>query len=282
MRMGLEDCTACARRHERPANSKCSYIKAALTKCEALGAPAVDYMLHLPDIDSLPVEGEAGEAIEGGILRALQSSESEFVKLLIHENEESCRLLEVSKVQMDAMIKEMQELMQHYLRREKMAAHRSTPASLATRQWWNVVAQPSQLWLLSCFPKLLRLDFTIHICYLRLTPLSIMRSSLSVHLIGEDLIFNLGFLTWICMEWHLQAEVALPLEEHQRWRPRIGDSRERRYPRLLRVSTRAGGHLIHACHGRRCTQGYKTIGLWASRASGLCLPRRNVSVWFMI
>ena len=39
-----------------------------------------------------------------------RSSEGEFINLLFHENEESRRLLEISKLQMDPKMKQMQDL----------------------------------------------------------------------------------------------------------------------------------------------------------------------------
>ena len=108
--MGVADCTACTRRHDWPVNSKCLYVKAALQKCVLLGAPHVDFMLHLPEIGALPEEGEVegeDDHAAAGLRRPL---EGDIIRLLIRENEESRRLLEVSQTQMDAMLKQMQEL----------------------------------------------------------------------------------------------------------------------------------------------------------------------------
>ena len=95
--MGVADCNACSRKHERLVNSKCLYVKAALQKCVTLGASHMDFMFHLPDIGALPEVGEGEEEGDHAAAKTRRPSEGDIIRLLIHENEESRRLLEVSK-----------------------------------------------------------------------------------------------------------------------------------------------------------------------------------------
>ena len=48
--MSFADCNTCVRRHKRPVNTKCEYVKVAIEKAVSLGLKASDYMLHLPDL----------------------------------------------------------------------------------------------------------------------------------------------------------------------------------------------------------------------------------------
>ena len=48
--MAFASCTTCQRRHKRPINSKCEYMKAATEKCKELGLPSTDYVYYLPEL----------------------------------------------------------------------------------------------------------------------------------------------------------------------------------------------------------------------------------------
>ena len=47
-----EECTACIRKHKRPYNSRCRYMKLAVEKCVELRCPTSDYRLYMPDLDT--------------------------------------------------------------------------------------------------------------------------------------------------------------------------------------------------------------------------------------
>ena len=53
LNMPVVSCNACNRKHERPINSKCLYVKAALLNCRRLGASTDDFAFYLPEIGGL-------------------------------------------------------------------------------------------------------------------------------------------------------------------------------------------------------------------------------------
>ena len=56
--MGLVSCTGCDRKHDRPVNSRCPYLKSAIAKCVVLGVSSDDYKFYLPEIGSLDIDSE--------------------------------------------------------------------------------------------------------------------------------------------------------------------------------------------------------------------------------
>ena len=104
--MALVSCNACDRRHERPINSKCIYLKAAISKCAELGVSRDDYRLHLPDIME-PVTGGAGTP---KYTHAAFPLLAEDVLALLQDNAECKRQLAETKHQLDTIITRLDNL----------------------------------------------------------------------------------------------------------------------------------------------------------------------------
>ena len=48
----------CDRKHDRPVNSRCPYLKSTIAKCVEFGVSSDNYKLYLPEIGSLDIESE--------------------------------------------------------------------------------------------------------------------------------------------------------------------------------------------------------------------------------
>ena len=104
--MALLSCTGCNRKHDRPINSRCSYMKLALVRCKELGVSPDNYRLHLPDLD-----------VAASVLPAMASPSKqsfnlspEDVKALLTDNAECKRQVQETNRQMGVLIQQMSEL----------------------------------------------------------------------------------------------------------------------------------------------------------------------------
>ena len=107
-RMAVAQCNACDRKHERPVNSKCSYMAAALGHCKSAGIELEKYRLYLP-----PVGDIAGQGVEQTVSTpsspAFSFSPSD-VKALLLDNEEARQQAAETQRQLAEVIKQMSDL----------------------------------------------------------------------------------------------------------------------------------------------------------------------------
>ena len=114
--MSFADCTACVRRHKRPANTKCEYAKVAVEKCVSLGLKSSDYMLHLPDLLPEDMDPKAGRRPSKPDLSTVHESPStgkidnELIARLVSESVHSRKLLESSQGQVERMMAQLLDM----------------------------------------------------------------------------------------------------------------------------------------------------------------------------
>ena len=106
--MALVSCNACNRRHERPVNSKCIYLKAAVSRCLHLGVSTDNYKHYLPDIGSLP--GTNDMDTTGNTPFPLLA---EDVLALLQNNAECKKRLADTQCQLDQVLHRLDSLVIH-------------------------------------------------------------------------------------------------------------------------------------------------------------------------
>ena len=109
--MSFADCNACVRRHRRPVNTKCEYLKVAVEKCVSLGFKSSDYMLHLPELLPEDVDPKmAGAQTKGDTIHSQGVVDNDLVAQLVAESVQSRKLLESSQSQVERMMAQLLDL----------------------------------------------------------------------------------------------------------------------------------------------------------------------------
>ena len=120
--MSFAQCTACLRKHKRPVNSRCEYLKADVQRCAELGLSSSECINYLPELmeedidpsDKMAGKVDNGTAIAEGVgphlRRQSEHLDSELIQQLVTESIQSRKLLESSQKQVERMMAQLLDL----------------------------------------------------------------------------------------------------------------------------------------------------------------------------
>ena len=122
--MAFANCTGCFRRHKRPVNTRCEYLKSATEHCVSLRITTSEFAKYLPelleeDMDptfdySAPMAGTLPSRPEVGVAGAGELTEdsmpTSLLRELVSENIKSRKLFESSQHQVERMMAQLLDL----------------------------------------------------------------------------------------------------------------------------------------------------------------------------
>ena len=119
--MAFAGCNACSRRHKRPVNSKCDYLKAAVNKCAELGISSPEYVQFIPELLLEDTDPASVKLVKPSVPVATSTPgraevpsgpdvNNELLQELVSENARSRKLLESSQNQVERMMAQLLDL----------------------------------------------------------------------------------------------------------------------------------------------------------------------------
>ena len=110
--MSFADCTSCLRRHKRPANSKCEFLKVAVEKCGTLGLSSSQYMQYLSELLPEDVDPKMeGRQTKDPVSPVAQTQfDNAIIAQLVSESIQSRKLFESSQAQVERMMAQLLDL----------------------------------------------------------------------------------------------------------------------------------------------------------------------------